>query len=112
MDRRFSKVVSTILLVLYAYFFASTHLFVHVHEDASGKIVHSHPWGGKAHTHSNSQLLSISLLSAYVFDLIPAPVSLDCPARWFPVVRCSFASAPSAGALLDATSLRGPPMSV
>lgn len=112
MDRRYSKVVSTILLVLYAYFFASTHLFVHVHEDFSGRIVHSHPWSGRAHTHSSSQFLSISLLSAYVFDLSPSPVSFDCPIRWLPVVRCFFVSASSAGALLGANSLRGPPMSV
>ena len=79
MSRRFSKVSSVILLVLFAFFFASTNLFFHTHEGLSGKIVHSHPWGAKSHNHTGAQFQTISMLSANIFEM-SAPARLpDCP---------------------------------
>ena len=69
MSRRFSKVSSVILLVLFAFFFASTNLFFHTHEGLSGKIVHSHPWGAKSHNHTGAQFQTISMLSANIFEM-------------------------------------------
>lgn len=51
------------MLSLYAFFFASTNLFVHTHEGPYSKIVHSHPWSGKSHSHSSSELQLINILS-------------------------------------------------
>ncbi len=69
MSRRFSKVSSVILLVLFAFFFASTNLFPHTHEGAYGKIVHSHPWSAKSHNHTDAQFQAISMLSANNFEM-------------------------------------------
>ena len=77
MSRRFSKVSSVILLVLFAFFFASTNLFFHTHEGLSGKIVHSHPWSAKSHNHTDAQFQAISMLSANIFEM-SAPA--DIPA--------------------------------
>lgn len=52
------------MLSLYAFFFASTNLFIHSHEGPYSKIVHSHPWSGKSHSHSSSELQLINILSS------------------------------------------------
>ena len=49
------------LLLLYAFFFASTTLFVHTHPDLN--ITHSHPWSSKTHTHTGAQIQLIDLLT-------------------------------------------------
>lgn len=60
---RFVRTSGILLLSLYAFFFASTNLFVHTHEGPYYKIVHSHPWSGKAHSHTSDEVQSISILS-------------------------------------------------
>lgn len=52
------------MLSLYAFFFASTNLFIHTHEGPYSKIVHSHPWSGKSHSHSSSELQLVNILSS------------------------------------------------
>ena len=77
MTRRL-KIKSALALVLFAFFFASTNLFTHVHEGPEGRIVHSHPWSGKPHSHSDSELQLLQLISANVYldsgqaEIIPA----------------------------------------
>lgn len=70
--------ISIILLMVYAFFFASTNLFYHTHQLEDGTIVHSHIfWGGKAHSHSASQLQIIHLFDTVAYDaqveVIPQP---------------------------------------
>lgn len=60
---RFSKIAGILMLSLYAFFFASTNLFFHTHEGPYSKIVHSHPWSGKSHSHSSSEIQLINILS-------------------------------------------------
>ena len=60
--------LSALALVLFAFFFASTNLFTHVHEGPEGKIVHSHPWSGKSHSHSDTELQLLQLISSNIFE--------------------------------------------
>lgn len=61
--------IGIILLVVYAFFFASANLFYHTHQLADGTIVHSHIfWGSKAHSHSTSQLQIIDLFNYCIYD--------------------------------------------
>ena len=75
---RHLKIKSALALVLFAFFFASTNLFTHVHEGSEGRIVHSHPWSGKPHSHSNSELQILQIISANVYldsgqaEIVPA----------------------------------------
>ncbi len=64
---RHLKIKSALALVLFAFFFASTNLFTHVHEGPEGRIVHSHPWSGKPHSHSDSELQLLQVISANVY---------------------------------------------
>ena len=64
---RHLKYKSALALVLFAFFFASTNLFPHVHEGPEGRIVHSHPWSGKAHSHSDSELQLLQIISANIY---------------------------------------------
>lgn len=59
--KRVNRAIGFFLLVLYAFFFASTTLFVHTHQDSNA--THSHPWSSKAHTHTGSQLQLIDCLT-------------------------------------------------
>lgn len=64
---RHLKYKSAFALVLFAFFFASTNLFPHVHEGPEGRIVHSHPWSGKAHSHSDSEIQLLQIISANIY---------------------------------------------
>lgn len=60
---RFVRISGILLLSLYAFFFASTNLFIHTHEGPYYKIVHSHPWSGKAHGHSSQEVQLLNVIS-------------------------------------------------
>lgn len=64
---RHLKYKSALALVLFAFFFASTNLFPHVHEGPEGRIVHSHPWSGKAHSHSDSEIQLLQIITANIY---------------------------------------------
>ncbi len=64
---RHLKYKSALALVLFAFFFASTNLFPHVHEGPDGRIVHSHPWSGKAHSHSDYEIQLLQIISANIY---------------------------------------------
>lgn len=64
---RHLKYKSALALLLFAFFFASTNLFPHVHEGPDGRIVHSHPWSGKAHSHSDSEIQLLQIISANIY---------------------------------------------
>lgn len=56
------------MIIVYAFFFASTNLFYHSHLIADIKIVHSHPWSSNNHSHNTSQLTFISFLDSEIFQ--------------------------------------------
>lgn len=64
---RHLKYRSALALVLFTFFFASANLFPHVHEGPEGRIVHSHPWSGKAHSHSDSEIQLLQIISANIY---------------------------------------------
>lgn len=64
---RHIKIKSALALVLFAFFFAATNLFTHVHEGPEGRIVHSHPWSGKPHSHSGSELQLLQVISSNIY---------------------------------------------
>ena len=66
--RKHLEYLSALALVLFAFFFASTNLFTHVHEGPEGRIVHSHPWSGKSHSHSDTELQLLQLISSNIFE--------------------------------------------
>lgn len=69
MVKGIKQTISLLLLVVYAFFFASANLFYHSHQDAEGNIVHSHIyWGHKAHSHTTAQLQIIDQLSTSSYD--------------------------------------------
>ena len=47
MKKRFRQLSSVVMLVVYAFFFASTNLFYHSHQLADSKVVHSHPFSDR-----------------------------------------------------------------
>lgn len=63
----FRKISGILLFVVFAFMFASTNLFVHTHEGPNGRIVHSHPWSGKSHSHTDGQFQLIGNLAASTF---------------------------------------------
>ena len=66
--RKLVKYSGAVSLLLFAFFFASTNLFPHVHEGEAGRIVHSHPWSAKSHSHTDAQYQTIQLLSNNTFQ--------------------------------------------
>lgn len=112
MNRSFSKFSGALLLMVFAFFFASTNLFIHTHDGPYGKIVHSHPWGGKPHSHSTSQFQLISIVSNGSFDISDSSDHVEAPCT--PVIGSEFIfeAASPARTYADAFSLRGPPMFV
>ena len=66
--RKLVKYSGALLLLLFAFFFASTNLFPHVHEGEAGRIVHSHPWSAESHSHTDVQYQALQLLSNNTFQ--------------------------------------------
>lgn len=61
------RYISTLLLVLFLFYFAGTQLFVHTHNIDGIQVVHSHPYGNErsGHSHTTSQLIHISILDGW-----------------------------------------------
>ncbi len=107
---RFRQIVSFLLLVVYATFFASVHLCYHTHQLANGEIVHSHLYGDKIHNHNSAQLQFIDQLTTATYqaaDLVEAQ-------QFNPEFSEVIIIAPEAGHQLLAAilpySLRAPPV--
>ena len=92
--KKYLEYLSALALVLFAFFFASTNLFTHVHEGPEGRIVHSHPWSGKPHSHSQSEFQLLQLISLNIYRAaeqvgvtsLPRPVLYELPMRKLPEV--------------------------
>lgn len=102
--------IGTLLLVLFASYYAGITVFRHVHRLNGSTIVHSHPYtDGGNHTHSAADLQFIQQLSAFL-SLAAAAVAffLGCPYR----LTSLFLPRPifrPAEMPREAKSLRGPP---
>ena len=107
--KRFRKISSVLLLVLYATFFASTNLCVHSHDVEGVHIVHSHLGGGSQHSHTASQLQTINYLGCERFVAAEALASVAGPCLLF----CEDFESPLREAVItfsgESHSLRAPP---
>lgn len=94
-------------MLVYAFFFASTNLFVHSHQFRGYTVVHSHP--GKAATHTADQIQLISILDNSTYDasdMVIAPESdvvLVCDVTTVAVCDAFVSDVPLS------SSLRAPP---
>ena len=61
---KFRKYIGLFLILVYAFFFASTNFFYHTHQLADYKLVHSHPFSIPGHSHTASQILLIDLIDS------------------------------------------------
>lgn len=65
MTERENRFIATMLLSLFVLFFSANTFFVHVHDDDSGRIVHSHPYmPGTGHSHTCASFQSIALANS------------------------------------------------
>ena len=65
---KFRKYSGLFLILVYAFFFASTNLFYHSHQLADYKLVHSHPFSIPGHSHTANQILLIDLIDSADFQ--------------------------------------------
>lgn len=79
---KFRKYIGLFLLLVYAFFFASTNFFYHTHQLADHKLVHSHPFSIPGHSHTAGQILLI--------DLINSADLLESAELTVPEAICSF----------------------
>jgi len=109
-SRSFSKFGGIFLMVVFAFFFASTNLCVHTHDGLNGRIVHSHPWSGKSHSHTGAQFQLISNLSVNTYDSSSVLDCIDIPERIVEVLEFCERDNPFSSYKIEAYCLRGPPM--
>lgn len=105
----FRKYTGIILMLVYAFFFASTNFFYHSHQLADSKIIHSHPFSIPGHSHTANQIFLINQIDSADFldsaqvqvpDVIPG---LSCPEF---SLRCADKVL---SAVYSSHSLRAPP---
>lgn len=106
---RIKKLVSVLLLVVYATLFASSNLFYHSHHIGDKVIVHSHLLGGGHHSHSLVQIQAIDLITSSVIDLEePAHLPLFYEGKPYDI-SCEESVRPLENAPIFHFSLRAPP---
>lgn len=65
------RIITTLMIVLYLFIWASSSLFTHTHIVGNQIITHSHIYSKtKAHTHTEIEFKTISLLSL-IFTVLP-----------------------------------------
>lgn len=69
------SITGIMLLMVYAFFFASTTLFVHTHIISDVKIVHSHPFNGASPSHDLNQFNLVGTLDSAVYEESEVPVA-------------------------------------
>lgn len=68
MEKGLRKYVGLFLVVVYAFFYASTNMFYHTHQFSDGRVVHSHPFGEKGHNHTAGQILLFSVVEEGAYN--------------------------------------------
>lgn len=111
MNRGKITILGTMLLAIFAWYWCSATLFSHEHFVNGEKIVHSHPLAGSSHTHTSSQLQTISFLATFLALVATSTVALS-PIEGFKseIIAKPCKRIISVAAL--AHSLRAPPASV
>lgn len=109
MNNRKRQYISLLLLAVYAFFFASNNFFYHSHILADTKIVHSHLWDGKAHSHTTAQIQAIDIFNAAVYDKGDTVVVPQLLAEHHMEKKQAYLSCTLLTPAVKAYTLRGPP---
>ena len=104
-------ILSSLLLTIFAWYWCSATLFSHEHFVDGEKIVHSHPLAGSSHTHTSSQLQTISFLTMFL-ALAAISFAAFCPIEGFKSEIVSKPSKRIVSTIQLASSLRAPPASL
>ena len=104
-------ILGTLLLTIFAWYWCSATLFSHEHFVDGVKIVHSHPLAGSSHTHTSSQLQTISFLATFLALVATSTVALS-PIEGFKSEISTKPSERMTSAATIARSLRAPPVSL
>ena len=105
------KYIGIFLVLVYAFFFASTNLFYHSHQLADSKLVHSHPFSIPGHSHTAHQILLIELTDTADYQGAAELSAPDAaPGILCPEISDRCTEAVLSGVLLS-YSLRAPPAS-
>lgn len=108
---KFRKYTGLFLILVYAFFFASTNMFYHTHQLADYKLIHSHPFSIPGHSHTANQILIIDLVDTEGFqesDGLSVPDA--APGISCPEFSVSYTDAVLPG-VFSFYSLRAPPAS-
>lgn len=98
------------MLIVYAFFFASTNLCYHSHEISGEKIIHSHMGYGYSHDHSNNQIQILEIISASVTDCPDTIILPDNSYAFSEVVAVLFVESRLGLIQSDGFYLRAPPV--
>ena len=108
---KFRKYTGLFLILVYAFFFASTNFFYHTHQLADGKLVHSHPFSIPGHSHTAGQILLIDSVDSADFQE-SAELSVPDAISGFPVPEiCDICTEDVLSGTSFSYSLRAPPAS-
>ena len=108
---KFRKYTGLFLILVYAFFFASTNFFYHTHQLADHKLVHSHPFSIPGHSHTANQILLIDIIdSADYQESSEVPVPDSAPGLSLPEISEFITDNVLSGAFFF-YSLRAPPAS-
>ena len=69
-------IIGTLLLSLFLWYWSSVTLFSHEHFVDGERVMHSHPFAGSSHTHTSSQLQTISHLAMFLALVAPVAIAL------------------------------------
>lgn len=103
--------IGSLLLTIFAWYWCSATLFSHEHFIDGEKIVHSHPLAGSSHTHSSSQVQTISHLAIFLALVAPVAISL-CRYDGFKSKITADTAEKITSADLLVFALRAPPVSL
>lgn len=103
------KYFGLVLIVVYAFFFASTNYFSHSHQLENYRLVHSHPFNTPGHSHTANQILLISIVDSSLYQ---KSSDILVPDRFVPLTCFEIISGPKeeiySGSFYS-YSLRAPP---
>ena len=64
--KRKITIIGALLLIIFSWYWCSATLFSHEHFVEGERIMHSHPLAGTSHSHTSSQIQTISFLSMFL----------------------------------------------
>lgn len=105
------RIFGVILVLVYAFFFASTNFFYHSHLIADHRLVHSHPFSGADHSHTAGQVLLITAADSSFYQEAEAVSVPDLVQLPFQALLCLLDVTSEQPPAIFSFSLRAPPSS-